>query len=214
MIREEIILFSVKKAAIGHDHYHGEGEGAGGVGGGVGGGVVGNTDGSSYHGRIRAPLKSIPLNNISKASARSWSFAAPSGILGHAKFPASSFFVMSQRPVPSQYSSRTRSRRLLVKTKIWLERSSSCRGPRTSRASPSKLRRKSAGCAARHTLSPRVKIMTPVLPHRLSPDPRPEKSVTSLHPAAPVPPTALRLRDEPRIIRCRRLAASTLPPPA
>jgi hypothetical protein len=75
-------------------------------------------DGSSYHGRIRTPFRSRPLNNISSASARSAIFAAPSGTFGHEKFPASSFFVMSQRPVPSQYSSRIRSLRLLVKTKI------------------------------------------------------------------------------------------------
>ena len=52
----------------------------------------GDADGSSYHGRIRAPLRSIPLNSISSASARSWIFAAPSGTFGHAKTPGLQFF--------------------------------------------------------------------------------------------------------------------------
>jgi hypothetical protein len=68
--------------------------------------------------RIHLRPEPEPINNSSSASARSAIFAAPSGTFGHEKFPASSFFVMSQRPVPSQYSSRIRSLRLLVKTKI------------------------------------------------------------------------------------------------
>ena len=39
--------------------------------------------GSSYHGRIRTPFRSRPLNNSSSASARSAIFAAPSGAFAH-----------------------------------------------------------------------------------------------------------------------------------
>ena len=44
----------------------------------------------------------MPLKSISNASARSRSFAAPSGTLGHAKVPCSRRLVISHNPLPSQ----------------------------------------------------------------------------------------------------------------
>jgi hypothetical protein len=63
-------------------------------------------------------------------------------------------------------------------------------------------------------LSPRVKIMRPLLACQLAFEPPPEKSAAPLPPATPVPPPALRERAGPSVVPRRSPAAATLLPPA